>query len=131
MPRSKQKVAKPGDWMGFISCEMSASDKAAFADAYNNQMSVADIWERMTSLVEEGYKVSFSLSSSTNTFTVSMTGTPDAPEAAIGYTLTARSNDINRALGALVYKHDVMLKADWGSAKANGLPNKPTGDWVQ
>lgn len=131
MPRSKVKPVKTGDWMGFISCEFTATDKAAFTDAYENQMNTSDVWERMVNLVEEGYKVSFSMSGSTGTFTCSMTGTQDAPEAAVGFTLTARSGDVNRALAALVYKHDVMLKADWKNAKSTGIPNKPTGDWVQ
>jgi len=131
MPRGKKDKKTNPDWLGFVQCDLDTEKKRQFSAWLETETTVATLWERMVELCESGYKCSFTFNENTGAWTCSLSGTVSAPENSQGYALTARAGDVNRALGALIYKHDVVLGGDWSKGKPTAIQNRNDGDWVQ
>ena len=95
---------------GYLSCDFVATDKIDFkqwASGRDDETLLADL----SVLVEDGYKIAVGptargISASLANF--------EGPEAFRGYMLSAFAADAATALHAVVYKHLVLLKRDWG-----------------
>lgn len=114
MARSKANGAAPQRerfvFKGYLSCDFVATDKMDFRD-WSKERTAEDLLGDICLLVEDGYKVAIGptargISASLANF--------EGPDAYRGYMLSAFAADATTALHAVVYKHLVLLKRDWG-----------------
>jgi len=121
MPRKVKQYASDKattDWSGFVRCEFDAVSKDHFTRwAEENSFDTALV-ALMDEVTEHGLKASVSFSQEQGTYTASLSGGKESPANFKGWTLTARSNNWERAVSALVFKHLVMLEGDWTSGIA-------------
>lgn len=116
MPRKVKQYASDkanGDWSGFIRCEFDSVSKEAFTHWYEDNRFDDIFMGLMDEVTENSLKLSISFSSTEGTYTASLSGGKDSVHPFKGWTLTARSNNFERAAAALSYKHGVMLKGNW------------------
>lgn len=95
---------------GYLPCDFIATDKLDFKDWFAGR-SEADLVGDLALLVEDGYKVSVG---ATSRGISAALANFEGPEAYRGYMLSAFAADAATALHAVVYKHLVLLKRDWG-----------------
>jgi len=100
-------------WNGFVACELTAEDKAAFKVW---DVDFADAWELLIGRVTEGYRLSFSHNKKNDSFIVSLTG-GEGTGANEGYTLSAFGKTVDVALRVLAYKDAFILEGVWENAK--------------
>lgn len=119
MARTKQqdKAEQNGKFQfrGYVPCDFVATDKMDFK-AWMAERSEADLVGDIAVLVEDGYKCSVGPSSrGINAALANFEG----PDKYRGYMLSAFAADATTALHAVVYKHLVLLKRDWGEVTAS------------
>lgn len=114
MARTKANGAAPAKdrfvFKGYLSCDFIATDKVDFRE-WVRERSADDLVGDLSVLVEDGYKIAVGptargISASLANF--------EGPDAYRGYMLSAFAADAPTALHAVVYKHLVLLKRDWG-----------------
>lgn len=115
MPRKVKQYSQSAsaDWAGFVRCEFDSVSKEAFVQwAEDNSaddalMAVCDL------ITENSLKLSLSFDGEVKTYTASLSGGKGSVHPFKGWTLTARSNNWERAIQALAYKHFELLKGNW------------------
>lgn len=128
---SNEKYSKPArklgqkanDWKGFVNIPLTEDDIERIA---SDDWSCDDLWQAVSVLVENSYKLSFSPDFEHHCVIASITGRKGA-DANEGYSLSARGPDIDGALRALWYKHTVLCEGDSWSAKENAVPRPSYG----
>lgn len=121
MPRKVKQFASnkaTPDWSGFVRCEFDAESKAEFVRWSEENSADSALMALTDELTEHALKLSISFSSEAETYTASLSGTKDSPQMFKGWTLTARSNNWERALQALAFKHLNLLQGSWLSGIA-------------
>ena len=107
---TKQK----SEWLGFVDCALTDEEKKEARG--QNVWEGIDAW--LDELVKVGYRLVVSFDVQHDCAVASLTCT-DGNSGNAGFTLTGRGPDAEGALQMLVYKHFVVLKKDWKSAKAS------------
>jgi len=106
-PKAQSK--NPRDWKDFefIRLELTDADKVHFKDeaAKNPQ----ELWDAIVSLVEMGYKLTFSGDKANACFIASLT-CKDELDDNYGYVLTSRSDDLYEAALLNAFKHLYLCK---------------------
>lgn len=95
---------------GYLSCDFVATDKMD-VKTWIAGRTADDLLGDLALLVEDGYKFACGTTSRGVNATLA---NYDGPEAYRGYMLSAFAADPVTALNAVVYKHLVLLKRDWG-----------------
>jgi hypothetical protein len=100
---------------GYIPADFVATDKVDFRE-WAKGRTEEELLNDLGVLVEDGYKISVGptsrgVSASLANF--------EGPEKYRGYMLSAFAADAITALQAVVYKHLVLLKRDWGEVTAS------------
>lgn len=106
-----KKTANNNQWKGFVRCELSAAAKLALAERAQVATDT-DIIEALMEVIEEGYKLSAATHRENQAVTVGFYDTQSG-RSSHGYTLSAHGKTLRKALLALLYKHNVILKGDW------------------
>lgn len=108
------KKAPPAkQWNGFVSCELTAEDKATFKVW---DVDFGDAFDLLVGRVTEGYRFSLSHNKKNDSFIASLTGSEDNGDNA-GYTLSAFGKDVATAMRVLAYKDGFILEGVWENAK--------------
>ena len=119
MARTKQAVkGEPNgrfQFRGYVPCDFVATDKMDFKEWIKGRTE-DDLVTDIGVLVEDGYKVAVGPTSRGISASLAIF---EGPEAYKGYMLSAFAADAVTALHALVYKHLVLLKRDWGDVTAS------------
>jgi len=114
VPKKSSRQPDKAVWKGFVPCELNSKRKEQFREWSPNVEAVEDYIERF---VAPGYKLSFSIDTYHDcvqvSYSCSSIGDPNC-----GWTLTARGNDLLKALAVLLFKHVVILECQWDQ----GLP---------
>jgi hypothetical protein len=114
MARGKANGTVPArerwQFKGYLSCDFVATDKMDVREWIKGRTD-EDLLGDIALLVEDGYKLSVGPTSRGINATLA---NYEGPEAYRGYMLSAFAADATTALHALVYKHLVLLKRDWG-----------------
>jgi len=111
---SKSNSAE-GAWKGFISLELTDRQKA---EVKALQADPDRVFDNVFSLIDDGYKISFSYDTYHDMYICSATGKdPKSPNN--GLTLTGRGGKVLGAMAALWYKHDVVTERVWGEPEAH------------
>lgn len=116
MPRKVKQYSSDKatqDWQGFVRCEFDATSKGDFVRWSEDNRFDAVLLSLMDEVTEHALKMSVSFSAEQGTFTASLSGTKESPATFKGWVLTARSNNWERAIEALAYKHFNLLKGSW------------------
>jgi len=108
-----KKSAKPEkikfEWHGYVPCELNSKRKEQFREW---QPGITTLEGFLDVMVMPGYKLSFSIDTYHDCLQVSWScsaaGDPNS-----GWTLTARGNELVKALSVLWFKHHVMLEGQW------------------
>jgi len=129
MPRAKKQgnkvVGNGTTWNGFAVCEFDADSRNAFREWIEGQAS-GEHWTWFVDYLDE-FKFTFSWNDTQSTYLVSMTGTDKDQPMYFGWTLSGRGRDADRALQALQFKHEILLKRNWVYEKRG---DKKDDDWV-
>lgn len=122
MKKQSEQARERPPWYGFVSCDLSTQRKEQFK-AWSSGIETLE--DYVSYLVQPGYKLSFSIDTYHDCLQVSWScsakGDPNE-----GWTLTARANELSKALAVLLFKHQVMLEGLWDS----GLPSDQRQDDV-
>ena len=106
---SKSKSAN-SEWKGFITLELTDGQKT---EVKALQADADRVFDNVFSLIDDGYKISFSYDAFHDMYICSATGkNPKSPNN--GLTLTGRGGKILGAMASLWYKHDVVTERVWG-----------------
>lgn len=111
MPAPKKTPART--WNGFVSCELTAEDKASFKVW---DVDFGDAFDLMMGRVTEGYRLSISFNKRNDSYIASLTGA-EGVGANEGYTLSAFGKDVATAIRVLAYKDSFILEGVWENAK--------------
>lgn len=124
MPRKSSKKTDTPEWKGFVDCNLDKAMKEAAKKWIASN--AADQMVKVSELVDDGYKVSFSLDRYHDAYQASMSyqvnGGPNS-----GYTLSARGPDLAGAVGMLLYKHFIVLEGDWSQGAKRSKDTDPWG----
>ena len=119
MSRTKPAVQEKQNgrfaFRGYVPCDFVATDKASFKE-WASGRSEDDLLSDLGVLVEDGYK--FACGPTNRGISASLANV-EGPEKYRGYMLSAFAGDAVTALHAVVYKHLVLLKRDWGEVTAS------------
>lgn len=105
----KKKAVKRADWKGYIKINLTVDQDKEF-DVWIT--SVTDTFSWMDTLVDSGYKISFSYDAYHTGVSAAIYCT-DAKMEWAGYSLTAWGEDVEEAYLMLCYKHFVIANQMW------------------
>lgn len=121
--RKAKQTEQAGDWKGFVACELTDKQKEA---AKQLRADADRLFDNVFSMVEDGYKLSFSVDNYNGMYICSAT-CKDKASPNNGMTLTGRGGAMLGAMASLWYKHDVVLERVWGGVEARRT-NHPDED---
>lgn len=124
MPRGKTKKSATPEWKGFVDCNLDKALKQAF-HAWC-ETAVIDPMVKVAELVDDGYKVSFSLDRYHDAYQAALSYQVNGHENS-GLTLSGRGPDLNGALMMVLYKHLVVLEGKWGGGTQRSKDTDPWG----
>lgn len=110
MPKTETKQS---EWRGFVDVKLTQDEKEKFA-AWDVQD--GDLWVFMADSIASGHKLSLTYNKQNDQYVASFTGQQEKGSNA-GLTLSAYAKDWYDAIRVLVFKHAVLLEADWSRAK--------------
>jgi len=110
-PRKNGLAQHSGEWKGFVDLELESADKEYLAAwVESDEWSGTDM---IVMLLGDGYKLSLSPDPKHNCVVATATGRLDAC-ANVGYSMSARGPDAEKALAALGYKiYHVLSGEPW------------------
>lgn len=120
MPKSKSSTAlpqnKPFQKSEFVNYDLTKEDKDALKKLATD---IREILPAITSLAKEGYKISVSWDDYSDCVAVFLIG---QSETCVnhGFILTARAASIDKALTALLYKHQHVFEGVWHNRSIDG-----------
>lgn len=109
--RAADTSVKKAKWSGFLDFRLS-DDQLADLDDW--QPSVAEIWEKVDSVLHDGYKVTLSYNAKYHTATATLIDESLSRRSG-GYGLSSSDSDGALALKAAMFKHFVVLQGTWES----------------
>lgn len=113
MPKSKANE-QISTWKGFKDFRLSADQLEAFAtDGVHDD----DLMDLVQASLAEGYKLTFTYNGQSDTYNAAMTCNDDK-SGNFGYTMSAFGPTFYTAIGLLMYKHHILLEADWNNIPA-------------
>ena len=124
MPRKSSKKSDSPEWKGFVDCNLDKSTKEK-AKAWVIEQA-AEHMSKISALVDDGYKISFSLDRFHDAYQASMSYQVNGHTNS-GFTLSARGPDLGSAVGMLLYKHFVVLDGDWSNGTQRSKDADPWG----
>jgi len=99
-------------WGGYVDLALDEDQRATFNDWFlspnNNQVQL------LVDALGEGLAYTLKWDAENQCFISSFTGA-GVDKSNERYCLTSRSDNINEALGLLIYKHVELLRGDWGA----------------
>lgn len=105
----KQAPIKQFQLKGYVRCELAKGDRDNF-DSWSADLTVDKLFGSMLAMADNGYIVK--LGPQENGFSASVSAwQTHSPND--GYVLTAHAGDPKRAWALLVWKHEVIMAADW------------------
>jgi len=118
--RREAAVAKNGGdgWKGFVNVELTEKQKP---EAKKMMADFARLWDNVVSLVDIGYKMTFSYDEGHDAYNLSLT-CRDVKSPNYGYTLSGRGGSEAAAFASFWYKHSIILEEVWtnGAATSGG-----------
>lgn len=107
--KPKETRAARAKWVGFLDYRLS-EDEIAGLDEW--APAVAEIWEKVDKLIEDGYRLALSFNAQFKVATCTIMD-DDANRKAGGYGLSSSDTDGAGALKAALYKHYIVLEGKW------------------
>jgi len=101
---------------GYVRCELSKSDKAAYVE-WEAGHSDTECYGVLVKLADSGYLLKVGESGNGHQASLSAYSTGNAWD---GYVLVSHASNAQRAVMLLVYKHTVLLDADWEAFIGDG-----------
>lgn len=114
-PATKEEQNGRFQFRGYVPADFLATDKVDFRE-WKKSRTEEELVSDLGVLVEDGYKVSVG---PTSRGICASLANFEGPEKYRGYMLSAFAADAITALEAVVYKHLVLLKRDWGEVTAS------------
>lgn len=107
--KTEQAEIKKADWIGFVQCELSTSDKEAIVA---DETDLNDLIDWQDGLLSLGYKFSQTMDFSNHSYIATVTGAYNiCPNA--GYAVNGRGKNAYMALKALWWKVEKLLPNNW------------------
>jgi len=110
------KAAKPwqGAPRGYVNADISKAEREDFLAWYERGKGGL-MWAALCEMLDNGYRVS--AGEGDKGFKASATNV-EGPMGSRGMCLSGYGSDAQKALAALLYKHEVKLSGDWGEGEA-------------
>jgi len=108
------RVTDKVDWVGFVSCELTAAHKDDLAAGV---VTYEEAWDEIDALLYDRYKLSIVRDDAHDCYVVSLTCNKVGDSNA-GLTLSARGGTMVNAVRALIFKHRKIMDGDWAAWQA-------------